>query len=498
MSNELNQSGSQSGLVWSYLGGVTILVGIITLLPLLVLPAFPEEVIYAKYFIIPGVIAILGGYLLRFLLQGKAVGSLEKKQAALIVVGAWVIAIFLGAMPFWLTGSYTLTQALFESTSGWTTTGLTVVDVSTAPRLFLLHRSSTHFFGGIGLVLVMVSILSDRRGMRLYTAEGHADRLLPNLLHSSRLILTIYAGIILVGFLLYILFGMPWFDALNHSIAAVATGGFSTQPDSIGHYHSFAIELITILLMVLGNISFFAHLQLLRGKFRLVGKYCEIRFTCFLLLVFVPLLAMLFFHTEASSWLESFRLALFQAVTAFSTTGFQTVPQFSALPQGAIFLLTLLMLIGGGTGSTAGGIKQFRVYVLLKNFIWSLRQKGSHKRVVQVEPIHWPNGEAFLDEKEKNEILTFASLFVCLFFLGTFILTCYGYPIGAAMFEFSAALSNSGVSCGVMTATATEGVLWTGTIGMFIGRLEIYVVFLALWRLVAALKRKNGVNKGVA
>ena len=104
MNNAIQQSGSQSGLVWSYLGGVTMLVGIITLLPLLVLPAFPEEVIYAKYFIIPGITAILGGYLLRFLLQGKAVGSLEKKQAALIVVGAWLIAIFLGAVPFLLTG----------------------------------------------------------------------------------------------------------------------------------------------------------------------------------------------------------------------------------------------------------------------------------------------------------------------------------------------------------------------------------------------------------
>lgn len=490
MNNAIQQSGSQSGLVWSYLGGVTMLVGIITLLPLLVLPAFPEEVIYAKYFIIPGITAILGGYLLRFLLQGKAVGSLEKKQAALIVVGAWLIAIFLGAVPFLLTGDYTLTQALFESTSGWTTTGLSVVDVTTAPRLLLLHRSSMHFFGGVGLVLVMVSVLSDRRGMRLYTAEGHADRLLPNLLHSSRLILTIYAGIILVGFLLYLLFGMPWFDALNHSIAAVATGGFSTQPDSIGHYHSFAIELITILLMVLGSISFLAHLQLLRGKIRLVEQYCEIRFTCFLLLLFVPLLALLLFHTVAPSWGESFRLALFQTVTAFSTTGFQTVPQFAALPQGAILLLTLLMLIGGGTGSTSGGIKQFRVYILLKNFYWSLREKGSHKRVVRVEPIRWPNGEAFLDEKEKNEILTFVALFVLLFFVGTFVLTCYGHPIGLAMFEFSAALSNSGVSCGIMTATAPAGILWTGIIGMFIGRLEIYVVFLALWRLAAAVKRK--------
>ena len=123
------------------------------------------------------------------------------------------------------------------------------------------------FFGGVGLVLVMVSVLSDRHGMRLYSAEGHSDRLLPNLVKSARMIIAIYTGYILSGTFLYMVFGMDWFDALNHSIAALSTGGFSTRAESIGYYNSAAIEAVTIVLMLLGCTNFLAHLYLIRGKF---------------------------------------------------------------------------------------------------------------------------------------------------------------------------------------------------------------------------------------
>ena len=114
------------------------------------------------------------------------------------------------------------------------------------------------FFGGVGLVLVMISVLSDRHGMRLYCAEGHTDRLVPNLVKSARMIIVIYTGYIISGTLLYIYFGMNWFDALNHSIAALSTGGFSTKAESIGYYGSFGIEAVTIVLMLLGSTNFFS------------------------------------------------------------------------------------------------------------------------------------------------------------------------------------------------------------------------------------------------
>ena len=199
-----------------------------------------------------------------------------RNQGAVIVVTCWILAIMICALPFLLSGNYTFTQAVFETTSAWSTTGLSVVDVEHTSHLFLMHRSTILFFGGIGLVLVMLSVLSDTYGMRLYAAEGHNDHLLPNLLKSARIILTMYLCYILSGVALYCLFGMPLFDALIHSIGALSTGGFSSHAQSIGYYDNIWIEMITIVLMLLGNINFLAHLFLIRGKLRNFFQYCEI------------------------------------------------------------------------------------------------------------------------------------------------------------------------------------------------------------------------------
>ena len=148
-------------LIAGYMGIVMILAGIITLLPLFTLFFYPEEMGQAQYFVAPGVSSILAGYLLSLVLRGRRAGNLEKNQEMIVVLGTWVIVIFVTAIPFVLSGTYSVTQAVFETTSGLSTTGLSVVDVSTAPHIFLIHRTILLFFGGIGLVLVMTSVLSD-------------------------------------------------------------------------------------------------------------------------------------------------------------------------------------------------------------------------------------------------------------------------------------------------------------------------------------------------
>ncbi len=494
MLDKINETASQYQLIFGYLGGVTMLVGGIVLLPLLLLIAFPEEIVYAQYFIIPGVSAILLGYLLTFFIKGKEKGNLQQNQDAVIVVSAWIIAVFFSSLPFILTGQYSFTQGVFEAASGWTTTGFTVIDVTKTPHLFLMFRSITHFFGGIGLVLVMLSVLSDNLGMRLYNAEGHSDKLLPNVLKSSRMIVGIYAGYILTGTVLYIIFGMPWFDALNHSIAAVATGGFSTQPDSIGHYHSFPIEMVSILLMLWGNTSFLAHLYLLRGKVANFTRYCEVQFLLFLIVTFIPVLALVLWTNHiGSAFSESLRIALFQGVSAFTTTGFQTVSSIKIFPSAALLLLIILMLIGGGAGSTSGGIKQYWVYVMLKSIVWIIRDKLSNKRVVRADRIKRPNTDQYLTPRDKWDIGVFVFLYLVVFLIGAMILTGFGYSVGDALFEFASSLGGVGLSVGIMGAAASPGILWTGIMGMFIGRLEIYVVILAAIRLCA--DGKNGLEK---
>lgn len=470
-------------LIAGYMGIVMILPGIITLLPLFTLFFYPEEIAQAQYFVAPGVSSILAGYLLSLVLRGRRAGNLEKNQEMIVVLGTWVIVIFVTAMPFVLSGKYSVTQAVFETTSGLSTTGLSVVDVSTAPHIFLIHRTILLFFGGIGLVLVMTSVLSDVYGMRLYHAEGHSDRLLPNLIESARLIIGIYSGYILGGTLLYILFGMSPFDAINHAVAALSTGGFSTRAESIGYYNSAAVEMVTVILMLLGCTNFFVHLLLLKGKFKEFISHCETRLMLFLLALFVPVLAVLLMNSVYGTVSKSLRTALFQAVSALTTTGFQTVDSFASWTPAMMFLMILLMLIGGGAGSTAGGLKIYRVYVMLKEIWWKLIRDASPHRVVFTEQINRGGKREVVTDREKNQINSFVFFYFLLFVIGSFIFCCYGYSIQDSMFEFASALSTVGLSVGITGYGTGPVIHWTAIAGMFLGRLEIYVVLIAVARM---------------
>ena len=476
-------------LIAGYLGVVLMLIGGIILLPLLVLAAYPGEAVWASCFLVPGVGAVLAGYLFYLLIRGREKLRLCGRQDALIVVCSWILAILFCAIPFQMTGQYNLTQAVFECTSGWSTTGLSVVDVEQCPRIFLMFRSIMLFFGGVGLVLVMVSVLSDRHGMRLYSAEGHSDRLLPNLVKSARMIIAIYMGYILSGTLLYMFFGMDWFDGLNHSIAALSTGGFSTKAESIGYYDSLGIELVTIVLMLLGCTNFLAHLFLIRGKLKTFFRYCEVRFMLMICGFFTPVMAVLLLYAGLSGNVgQGFRDGLFQVVTALTTTGFQTVDSFAAFSSPLLLVMTLLMLVGGGTGSTAGGIKQIRVWIALKSLYWSMRSRISRKRTVYSDSIQKLDGKEFLTARGRLDTLEFIGVYLSVFMLGTMVLCMCGFDIGDSMFEFASALGTVGLSVGITSYDASPAVLWTETAGMFVGRLEIYVVFVAAVQLGREIK----------
>ena len=290
-------------------------------------------------------------------------------------------------------------------------------------------------------------------------------------------------------------FGMDWFDALNHSIAALSTGGFSTKAESIGYYDSFGIELVTIVLMLLGCTNFLAHLYLIRGRFLTFFRYCEVRFQLMICGFFTPVMAVLLLYAGLSGNVgQGFRDGLFQVVTALTTTGFQTVDSFAAFSSPLLLVMTLLMLVGGGTGSTAGGIKQIRVWIALKSLYWSMRSRISRKRTVYSDSIQKLNGKEFLTAQGRLDTLEFIGIYLSVFMLGTMVLCMCGFDIGDSMFEFASALGTVGLSVGITSYDASPVVLWTETAGMFVGRLEIYVVFVAAVQLGRELKHGVGIR----
>ena len=480
-------------LIINYLGIFSILIGLINMIPLILIPFHMESVSDAYLFLYPGLGSMIIGTVIVLIFRKSEKGKLEKHQDAILVVSIWIIAILISSLPFLLTGNYTFSQAIFESTSGYSTTGLTVVNVEQAPKSLLLFRSLLQFFGGIGLVLVLTSAISDKFGMRLYSAEGHSDKLVPNLIRSARLILSIYIGYIIVGIFFYRIFGMDFFDAVNHAISAVATGGFSTKALSIGHYNSLAIEITTMVLMLLGGTNFFVHLMLLRGKIKNVISHVEIKLLFVMLLIGIPLFTLNLTTSNQDSFGMALRVGTFQFISAVTGTGYQTVSSFTGVGTPSLFFfgLIILMVLGAGMGSTAGGMKQYRVALGLKSMYWNIKDQLTHKKTIRTHFINKLGTKTIIDKDDVIQNHSFLMVYLIVLIIGTLAFTAYGFQFELALFEFASALGTVGLSVGITGAHAASGILWISTLGMFLGRLEFYVIFVAIVKVTTDLTKRS-------
>lgn len=486
----LNKKASGWSLTFGYIGYVIILIGIMICIPLITLIFYPEEMSNAVDFFLPGSLSVLFGYLLVLRIRKKDRAHLQKNQDVIIVFLTWIAAILLAAIPFVLSGHYNFTQAIFEATSGLTTTGLTVSDVESLPKIFLIYRSILHFVGGVGLILIMTSFLSNVYGMQIYNAEGHPDKLMPNLIKSARLIFLIYAGYIAGGVILYIFFGMSPFDAINHAISAVSTGGFSTHKTSIGYYNSLPIEIVSIVLMLLGSINFLINLKIISGKWKDALHHCETKFGIFLIALFTMIFSAILLNGFCSTLPEAIRVSIFHVVSVVTTTGFQTVSGFKVFPSSILFLVILLMFIGGQSGSTSGAIKQYRIVILLKEVYWYIRSQISPTHEIRVNHVERFGTKEIIDQKAKHEINVFVIIYLLFFIIGSFIYTLYGFSIQDSIFESASVLGNGGINFGISHINANNGILLTATIGMIFGRLEIYIVILTFIHTFIKIKNK--------
>ncbi|MDO4199085.1 MAG: TrkH family potassium uptake protein [Erysipelotrichaceae bacterium] len=467
-----------------YLSVFVVVIGILQLIPLLVLPFYPEEAKYAYSFIIPGLVSIVVGILISHFLSDCQYERLNKNDDSILVVSIWLLAIFISCFPWMLSGQMNFTQAAFEMTSGFSTTGLTVCDVDNCTHMFLLFRSITLFVGGVGFVLILSAALSDRYDLNIYNAEGHSDRLLPNLKQSARFIFSLYSVFIVGGSIAYYLAGMNVFDAINTSIGALSTGGFTTIGESIYGYHSLPIEIISIVLMLLGCTNFMIHFNLLRRKFRPVLHNAETKFMIAMIIIFLPIMIVNVLNTGYCATLgEAIRVSAFQFVSCLTTTGFQSVESLSVLPFGFTTVMVILMLIGGDAESTAGGIKQYRVVVALKGIWYSIIESHFANNVVKVHFIEKLDKKNVLSDDEIRSTTTYIMLYIIMFLLGSLVFTLYGNSLGDSMLEFSSALSTVGLSVGITNFNAPGVILWTAIIAMFFGRLEVMIIFKAIMKI---------------
>jgi trk system potassium uptake protein TrkH len=465
--------------ILSSAGIILVLSGLLMLSPLLVLPAYPQEARDAWAFLVPAACLGLMGVMLRRLFRRPSGITLSIREGGVIVLISWTTVMLFSAWPFMSVLGMEFSRAFFESVSGWTTTGLSVVDVTRASKMILLWRSVMQVAGGAGLAIIMMSAIVGPTGVGVSSAEGRSDQLVPQVRQSARLVLMIYTGYGAAGTLAYWLAGMSPFDALNHSFAAVSTGGFSTSPESIGHWDSVAVEAVSLPLMLLGNLSFVTAWLLWRGKFRFVTRNGEVR----LLAVIIPMAASVVFLITCLGLYprigKSIRVAVFEAMTALTTTGFSTV-SYDNWNDFGVLVLIVLMLIGGGTCSTAGGIKQFRVYLLWRLLLWEIKRALLPRNAVLERPVWEGNHRVFVDDARVRRICLFVFLYLAIYLLGALLLCACGYSLQDSLFEFASAIGTVGLSVGVTSADMPDIALWAETIAMFLGRLELIVVIVSL------------------
>jgi trk system potassium uptake protein TrkH len=276
--------------------------------------------------------------------------------------------------------------------------------------------------------------------------------------------------------------GMDWFDAVNHAFTAVSTGGFSTRPESFGYWDSPGIEAVAIVLMLLGSTNFLTAYMLLKGTFKFIPRNGELRLEVVVLFVSV---AVLFLGVTKNLYPlldKAARVSVFEAVSALSTTGFSTV-RYETWNGVGWMIMIILMIIGGGTGSTAGGIKQYRIYVLYRGLLWEFRRRILPQRVVTEPDVWFGEERRFVSDEDFRRVSLFVFFYLAVFVSGAMILSSYGFSLREGLFEFASTVGTVGLSVDITNPDAPSGMLWTQVIGMFLGRLEFFTVVVGVIKL---------------
>lgn len=423
--------------------------------------------------------------------HGQKDGRMGVREGFVIVTGAWLLTCLTGALPFILSGAVpTYLDGLFESVSGLTTTGASVIDnVEALPKSILLWRSLTHWLGGMGIIVLFIVFLPNLTGtVHLFKAEvtgPSSERVLPRIRDNALKLWQIYFGFTLVLIMLLMLMGMDWFDAINHAFSTIASGGFSTKNNSIMYFDSLGIELIIIVFMIISGANFVLYSMALRSGIKTIFKDVEFRFYLLILGVSTLMITISLWWTMGTGVGTSLRHALFEVVAIMTTTGF-AVADYDQWPSISKIILLCLMFIGGSAGSTAGGIKVFRIILLFK-LGWAELRRAIHPKAV----INVRFGKRTVDPVIINTVSVFFFLFFSIFAFATFLLAATGLEPFEAMAAVIATLGNVGPGFGVVGPTTTfssihpfgEGVL---ILCMLLGRLELFTLLVLIqpefWR----------------
>lgn len=414
------------------------------------------------------------------------------RDAFIVVTVTWLSMSLFASVPYLLAGTFsTFTDAYFESMSGFTTTGASVLtDVEVVPKGIMFWRCLTQWIGGMGIIVLALAILPmlGAGGMQLFRAEVpdiSADKLKPRIIDTAKALWFIYFGLTLLNIVLLMAGGMDWYDATCHAFTTMATGGFSTKNASIGHYGSAFIDYVTTLFMFLAGINFALYFSVLRGKPSRLWRNNEFRFYGAVTLTMTLLITADLWGRQYNAAGDAFRYAIFQVVSIMTTTGYATADyeKWSVFSQ---MTLVMLMFLGGMIGSTGGGIKQVRILLMLKQGYREIFQL-IHPRAVTTVKLD----DRFLSKEMLGSIWGFVFLFLGVCAVATVGMTALGIDLVTSATTVITAICNVGPALGEAGPAENFASLpaagkWILIFCMLAGRLEIYTVLIlfvpAFWR----------------
>ena len=467
------------GVVYEYLGYAC-------LIPLLVLILFREWSLLFPMLAVPAT----------FYLLGKVFGQIPRGEqiphlsVALVAVAVtWFSVALIGAIPFYFGMHMTVTDSIFEAISGWTGTGLTMMrGLDIAPKTILFWRSFTQWLGSIGVIAFGIAVMS-RSGLaqfRLYRSEGRAEAFMPSIVSTARRMWAIYVTLTGLFTLLILLSGLPLWDALNLVMVAIATGGFTLSDAGISVYNNVLMEILILPVMIAGALPFKLYFFLYQGKILPILRDGTVQAIAILggfgsLFVVAELY---FFENFALT--VAIRQGVFSTISGFTTCGLQNTDFHTWVPT-ALIMVTMLMIIGGASGSTAGGIKVNRVVLAYEGLTWWFKRYFVRGNVVVPFKYEGRVIPKKISDLEISKNMLIVILYVITITLAVVIVL--HFPIGdykthEVVFEFVSAMSNVGLSTGFLNPASPLLVKWIAILVMWIGRLEIVPVIILFFGLV--------------
>jgi len=470
--------------------GVLILIESIFLLLMVFVPLYYGEN-DARYFLISSLIsAIVGGVF--FLLGKNAAPHMGKREGAIIVTMVWIIFALFGMLPYWLSGAIpAFTDAFFETISGFTTTGASILkDVESLSHGMLFWRSFTHFVGGIGIIVLSIAVLPffGISGNQLFSAEYSGpkkDKLHAKISDTVKRLAFIYLMLTLAESILLAVGGMNLFDAVCQSFSTIATGGFSTKNSSIAHWNSPFIQYVIAVFMLLSGINFAMYYFGIKRKFSKIKENEELRYylIVFGIAVLITIVSLFDFSKEFSvaSLENSFRNGFFTVASLMTTTGFGTVDYLNWQPF-IVLLLLFVMIIGGSAGSTSGGLKVVRVVIAAKSCFYQFKRIIHPNAVIPVR---------YNKSLVQNDIVANVLIFILLYFiivlLGSMILALTGFSLREAVGSVVSCTSGVGAGFSIAGPFGNYAEIslfskWFLSFIMLVGRLELFTVLLLFTR----------------